>query len=355
MQILKPTASRQAEQKVRSNVFNKAQKKAYKKQQSVRNSQRFGKKHQRTRGAVIQRPKEKKEPTMLALKKKITDLLSELGRVSGFQSPVVLVLCFCLVVIGIGAFGLKSLKAEMPIERVSIKGDFYQIEKAALELTLAPLVGSNYVDVDIKTIKNTLMAFAWVESVEVRKVWPANIEVTVIENSAIATWGSDGFVNTYGNVFKPEQVKREYLTGLPGLNGLDKQSDVVLSTYVQLAELARGSHLKINQFSLIANSFWKIKLDQDSEILLPRGRELPSFKTFLDAYDKGKLKRSNQIIAKVDMRYNNGFSIEYSDIQVTNDTESKLGAKLVVKQVKAAKEMQIKYLKSTGIVGKHHG
>ena len=347
MQILKPSASRQAEQRSEQKVRSSVRKK----QESAKRSQKLGKKNQRARGAVIQKPKEKKEASFLTLKKKLADLFSEIGRVSGFQSPIILALTVCVFVVGLAVFGLKGLKAEMPIERVTVQGDFYQIDKDALELTLAPLVGSNYVDVDIKAMKETLMNFAWVESVQVRKVWPASLEVTVIENRAIATWGSDGFVNEYGKVFKPDQVKREYLTGLPDLNGLDKQSDLVLSTYVDLVELARGSDLKIVQFSLHANSFWKLSFHQGSEVLLARERELQSFKTFLDAYNKGKLSIANQDIAKVDMRYSNGFSVEYSEKELSEKDKVKLG----MTKVGAIQQMKKGFLKSTEKVGKHHG
>lgn len=300
------------------------------------------------RGAVVKRSLKTQQTKKLSLNKQVIDLLKNVERLGGIKSSWIFLCMFLMLIVSASMYSLSFFKTEMPIQHVFVKGDFYQIDKQELEHTLAPLVGSSYLDVDIKTIKESLMDFAWVQSVEVRKIWPASLEVSVVENQAIATWGENGFVNEFGKVFKPENVNKEFLVGIPDLNGLDKQSDLVLNTYVQLSDLSRRSNLKIVQFSLFANNYWKLTFDQGSEVLLAKGRELQSLNTFLEVYQQ-RLKNSQQHLVRVDMRYNNGFSVEFGDV-----VEIKVGLEQSENQNSLNDEIkqQIKLIEQ---VGKHHG
>lgn len=299
------------------------------------------------RGAVMHRPVKEKQSKKISFKKQMADFLIVLEKIGNVKSAWVFIGAL-VVLLSAATYSLSFFKSEMPIEHVTVKGDFYQIDKKELETTLAPLVGANYLDVDLKKIKENLMSFSWVQSVEVRKIWPASLEVSVIENQAIATWGEDGFVNQFGKVFKPETVNKEFLIGIPDLNGLDKQSDLVLSTYVELSELSRRSGLKIIQFSLVANNYWQLKFDQGSEILLAKGREFQSLNTFLEVYQQS-LKNSKQHLARVDMRYNNGFSVQFGDA-----AEMKVGLEQGERQERfnTGDQEQIKLIEQ---VGKLHG
>lgn len=323
MKIFKPKAEREAQQKIKNRKTNQ-------------------------RGAVVQRPLKSKQTKKLSLNKQVTDLLKNLERLGGIKSSWIFLSMLLMMLVSVSMYSLSFFKTEMPIQHVFVKGDFYQIDKQELENALAPLVGSSYIDVDIKTIKTSLMNFAWVQSVEVRKIWPASLEVSVVENQAIATWGEHGFVNEFGKVFKPERVNKELLVGIPDLNGLDKQSDLVLATYVQLSELSRRSNLKIVQFSLFGSNYWKLSFDQGSEVLLAKGRELQSLNTFLEVYQQS-LKNSQQQVVRVDMRYNNGFSVEFGDA-----AQMKVGLDQGEQQNSLPNEVkqQIKLIEQ---VGKHHG
>jgi cell division protein FtsQ len=268
------------------------------------------KQQSRPRGAVFKQAEKPKEPITLSYKKKVADFLSELERVSGFLNKRVLLGVVSLLLLTALWNTLGMVKAEMPIERVGVKGDFYQLDKAVLEEALSPLVGTNYFDLDIQKIKNTLVDYAWVQSVEVRKIWPAKVEVLIVENKAIATWGGDSLVNEKGEVFSPKNIRRELLEGIPDLHGLDKQSELVLLTYADLSEGSSKHQLKIKEFSLVANSYWKLKFENDTELLLTLGREAESLEVFLKAYEN-KFKKEGFGIAKADFRYSNGFSVEF--------------------------------------------
>ncbi len=279
-------------------------------QERVREKQKR-RKSKSPRGAVIRNTQVTQESWLLRTRKNISDTMSEIERLTGFVNKWVLLGFFALVIASALWTSMGSLKAEMPIEKVSVKGDFFQLDKNRLEETLAPLVGTNYFDLNIQAIKNTLLEFAWVQSVEVRKVWPAQLEVIVVENKAIAAWGVDALVNERGEVFRPEGINRDALGAIPDLDGNDKQSELVLETYAQLAEMSATHQLKISEFSLVSNGFWRLRFENGPELSMTRGRERESMTVFLKAYEHA-FKPKGTTLARVDLRYNNGFAVEFS-------------------------------------------
>ena len=115
MQILKPTAARQAEQKTEQKKRNKI----FKQKQNEKN---FRKKNGSVRGAVIKRSNESKEPKSLALKKKISDFVSEFGRVSGIRNPIVVVMSVCGGEQGEGMWGGKKSHSSSVRDQIVLCG-----------------------------------------------------------------------------------------------------------------------------------------------------------------------------------------------------------------------------------------
>ncbi len=274
--------------------------------------------HKRPRGAVMQTRQQQAEPFALRLKKQWVDMGKLLLRSGVLPNVRWLMLCVVALLFAGAWVGVRDFKANMPIQYVTVRGDFQQLDRRLLEETVAPLVGRNYFDLQVSEIKQSLHAFAWVQSVEVRKKWPDSVELVVVENKAIATWGEDSLVNEFGKIFTPQHINRDYLQGLPDLHGMKQHSDLVLGTYARLSEMSEAYQIKISSFSLIANRYWLLTLNNGVEVLLARGAEDQSMLTFLKAWDK-EFSASEKTLARVDMRYSNGFSVQFSDKLMSAD------------------------------------
>jgi len=263
----------------------------------------------RPRGAVLKSAVAKKDVSLtdifneklLLIKRKF----NELNRVKAFNIfNAFLVLMVLAICYGFAGY----LEDNMFIEKVVVKGDFVQIDKKEIEEHLATMVGSNYFDININNIQQRLKEFPWLESAEVRRVWPDVLLVEIKEHQVIATWGEDGFVNDKGEIFSAAKVNRDYLKNIPDLNGNKKQSEIILNTYVMLANYSKREKLKINRFSLSSNSYWILGFHNGIELLLAVGREEESLLTFLEIYRKeGFLIDDKEV--RIDMRYSNGFSL----------------------------------------------
>lgn len=286
-------------------------------------SKATNKNSKRPKGAVIKTVASK-------TKKSFKEILNDRFRllkdaISKFDKDKVLyaVNTFILLLVLMGAYSAAIfLKDNLFIEKVVVKGDFVQIDKKDIENHLDKMVGSNYFDINIKNIKKTLKEFSWLESAEVRRIWPDTLAVEIKEHHVIATWGEDSFVNDKGEIFSPISVNRNYLKNIPDLNGNKMQSEVILNTYVMLSNYSKKEQLKINSFSLNSNSYWVLGFQNGIELLIACGREEASLLTFLEIYREQDLFIDDKKM-RIDMRYTNGFSLGL--IVFNNDFQGNTG------------------------------
>jgi cell division protein FtsQ len=71
--------------------------------------------------------------------------------------------------------------------------------------TQAALSGANFLAVDIDAVRGALEQLPWVRRVELRRVWPDRLEISLEEHVAFAHWGDAGLVNTHGEFFAGTQ------------------------------------------------------------------------------------------------------------------------------------------------------
>ena len=94
-----------------------------------------------------------------------------------------------------------------PLKEIVVRGDLKNAGAADIESALEGIRG-NFFAADLGAVRARLEQVSWVRRVELRRVWPERIEVTLEEHVAFARWGqvvgdlqSRGLVNTFGEPF----------------------------------------------------------------------------------------------------------------------------------------------------------
>ncbi len=74
--------------------------------------------------------------------------------------------------------------------------------------------------------KSIYATLPWVSDIYVRRNWPDQVEVTVVEKNAVALWNESTLLSEAGELFTPEA--ETYPANLPQLSGPDgKQVDML--------------------------------------------------------------------------------------------------------------------------------
>ena len=218
------------------------------------------------------------------------------GIVSGMA---VLALCF-------GALYWVLLPQHFPLTRVDLKGNFEKTSKAELQAAL-PRISGNFFAADLGEVRASVERLPWVRHVAVRRVWPGRLEISIEEHVALARWGDDALVNTYGERFggKTDQV-------LPVFIGPAGTQAEVARRYAKFTAIVAPLGTKIERVSLSARHAWQLRLANGLHLALGRDADLAEnrLRRFVEVYPT--VKNKNEY---VDLRYPNGFAVRVPDLK----------------------------------------
>jgi len=165
------------------------------------------------------------------------------------------------------AFRLVTSAAGFAVEKVNISGNHQTSEIDVLEAL--ELDGeTSMIGFDVDRARAAVAAFPWVESVCVRKIYPDQINVTVVERQPVAIWQHDGavdIIDRQGRVIVPYNTV--WGRGLPLLvgQGAERQAGVFLDGMSRFA----GIRERARAYIRIGDRRWDILLDNGVRIKLP--------------------------------------------------------------------------------------
>jgi cell division protein FtsQ len=247
---------------------------------------------------------------------------------------VVIAAALTMVVVG-GAMAwlamgsVRSVARTLPVERVVFvsagRERLTEVNDDALQ-RIADAVrtrGTNMLDIDLPGLRAAVKKTEWVREAEVRRIFPATIEVAIDEHRPAARWltagmtgeavGSAGaygaqtqMLNTFGDVFAAV-VTDERKSALPQLSGPDGSAVEVLTRYVALKGALSAIERVPVGLSLSARRAWRLTLDNGTSIELGRHDDELRVARFMLAHAEVPALRAAN--AQVDMRYVSGFTI----------------------------------------------
>ena len=201
----------------------------------------------------------------------------------------------------------------LPVRQVEFVEALPHTKRSEIEQLLPVALKGNFFSLNLEMLRTALEQSPWVRKVEVRRIWPARLEVKIEEHRPVARWGEGRgeLVNSYGEVFVASLVEPE-LTTLPMLFGPPGTALEVLKRYSDLVGSLNAIGEKPVQVTLSPRLAWQLKLEHGMWVDL--GREQPKspvgvrLQRFIEVYPEMIGKRPVRP-AVVDLRYPNGFAI----------------------------------------------
>lgn len=219
-----------------------------------------------------------------------------------------------LVVAGLvaGLFGLDHVlrPATFPVRSVSFEGQFKHVDQQQLANALVPVVKGNFYLLDLETIKQRAESVPWVHKASVRRVWPDGVYVRFTEQVLAARWGESAWVNSAGEVV--DLLGKAGIEGLPLFQGPEGSQAELLDQYIRLNEILAPAALRIVTLRLTERRTWHIALDNGIALVLGGGGPAEKVARFARLYP-GTLAEQSARIKQVDLRYTNGFAVEWQN------------------------------------------
>ncbi|MEX6230953.1 cell division protein FtsQ [Providencia hangzhouensis] len=203
---------------------------------------------------------------------------------------------------------LPMSKLVLTGERHYTKND--DVRKAILALGQP----GTFMTVDVNAIQKQISMMPWVRQVTVRKQWPDELKIHIVEYRPFARWNDQNMVDEQGRVFNlpvSENGKGDYVL-LYGPQGSQKE---VLKEFTVFKNTLAAHNLKLKSLSMTARHAWQIILDNDVRIELGKKDVSERLNRFLELYPLLQ-QTTDKRVDYVDLRYSSGAAVGWAPLLV---------------------------------------
>jgi len=194
------------------------------------------------------------------------------------------------------------------ITSVEVTGDFKVLNKSKLEPVIAPFIRTNLYLLDAKALEEEIENQPWVSSASMTKVWPDKLIVKIFEQKPVAYWGKNKMLADNGEIIDDTIETEKGL--LPVLYSPDDKGREMANSFLKIRRWMKGFPLKIVEFKRDSRGSWKIKLENGMVLKIGRDHQKRRIRRFMVGYQQG-LGNVIKQISSVDLRYTNGFAVEW--------------------------------------------
>ena len=212
-----------------------------------------------------------------------------------------------------------------PFRQLKVDAEFQRINAEQVRAAVAPHIGVGFFAVNLDDVRESLEALPWVETVQVRKRWPDLLEIQLVERRAVAMWGDARLVSESGALFEvPGETAPE---GMPRLVGPDARVADVLEFWRNTEKALDGSGLSVAGVTLSGRGSWALDLSSGAQLVI--GREAPEARLarFIEMLPRLEAP-ANAYWARADLRYANGFAVEWRENAIPQMDDAAIGEPL---------------------------
>lgn len=195
-----------------------------------------------------------------------------------------------------------------PIKKVRVYGVSH-LSNAEVQRTLIPLVNRNYFNINVKNIRDQILQLPWVSDLNVRRVWPDEVEITIFEKIALAYWNNLYLVSEKGEIFAPNESS--YPSNLPKFVGPNGVQMEMIKYFLEINRILIPLHAKISCLEMTPYATWKLILDNGIMVQVGNKDIFLRLNQFVKVYPKIVKNHLGMGVASVDLRYPNGMAVRW--------------------------------------------
>jgi len=219
-------------------------------------------------------------------------------------NPLILTLVFIII-----AAGYKFIQPLLywPVSEVRVLGKLEHTSPDQLQYVLARSLLPGFLSSELSEVKSGVEALPWVDSADIKRVWPEQIELRLKEKQAVANWLQNGLLDSNLVPFFPKDQKA--FESLPHLAGPPGSEEKVWQVYQTVRQELEAYGLKPDVLSLAGYGAWSLHIADGPWVLLGKDHLEANLRRLKSVYEKLPERWSE--IRLVDMRYPNGFAVEW--------------------------------------------
>ncbi len=195
------------------------------------------------------------------------------------------------------------------LHEVRIGGELKHVTRDQIEEVVRRELKGNFFTINLAATRAAFEQLPWVRHVNVRRQWPARLEVALEEHVPFARWGTAAIVNTEGEVFQAA-----YDGTLPVFIGPDGTAREIALQYLYFRRSLGAIGETPVEVQVTARRAWQVKLASGMTLALGRESVEARLTRFVAVHDR-TLGRLGRRIDYVDLRYANGFAVRIPELR----------------------------------------
>jgi cell division protein FtsQ len=221
----------------------------------------------------------------------------------------------------------------LPLSQLVVTGERHyttndDIRQAILSLG-AP---GTFMTQDVNVIQQQIERLPWIKQVSVRKQWPNELKIHLVEYVPVAHWNDLHMVDADGKSFSipAERVVKQKMPLLYGPEGSEQD---VLQGFQSMSQALAAGKFQLKAVAMSARHSWQLTLDNDVRLELGRDDRMGRLQRFIELYPRfqQQAEADKKRITYVDLRYDSGASVgwgpEFIDQQNSNQQQNQAQAK----------------------------
>ena len=194
------------------------------------------------------------------------------------------------------------------LREVRIGGELRHVIRDQVEDVVRHELQGNFFTIDLAATRAAFERLPWVRHANVRRQWPARLDVALEEHVPFARWANTALVNTHGEVFRAA-----YDGGLPIFIGPDGAAREIAIQYRYFRRSLGAIGETPVEVQVTARRAWQLKLESGMTLALGRDNVEARLARFVAVHER-TLGRLGRRIDYVDLRYANGFAVRIPEL-----------------------------------------
>ncbi len=237
-----------------------------------------------------------------------------------FWSGLVFFIIVCVFLISAGWQSYVSVMQDkaVPVSSLIINGNTPYTHNDEIVSAIKQSQLHNFFKLDVNQVQQNLENLPWVYAASVRKQWPNEVRVYVIDQTPVAQWNEDFFINEHGVIFQAD--KSRVVNQLPKLFGPEGSELLALENYRNFNSLLTYIKVEVAELTLTERHAWQLTLVDGVSLNLGREDRIQRVQRFINAYQQIKsYAQQDMQVDYIDLRYDTGMAVGWKPVITNNE------------------------------------
>ncbi len=214
----------------------------------------------------------------------------------------------------------------LPLSKLVVTGERHYTRNDDIRQSILAL-GSpgTFMTQDVNIIQSQIERLPWIKQASVRKQWPDELKIHLVEYVPIARWNDQHMVDVDGNSFSvpSDRVNKQ---NLPMLYGPEGSENEVLQGFREMGQVLAKDRFTLKDAAMTARRSWQLTLTNGIKLNLGRGDTMKRLARFVELYPvlQQQAQTDGKRISYVDLRYDSGAAVGWEPARSRNLISNKI-------------------------------